>query len=303
MLRRIPPLEAAEAFIAVARTGNMRAAAERLALSPSAVSRRVQSLEDFLGVRLFLRRSRGLSLTSEGKTYLERIEHTFDALEEAALSFSEDGGTLKIAASHTLSAEWLMPRLPRLSADLGLPVDLIVGQPLEALREGRAEIALCGGFAPPAGFESHKVAGGRSALVAAPTLSQDRHWAELKLARPQVPLLDAPADAVSALEAGATLDLEKLARAPAILFDTLQMAYEAAASGLGVALAVPLSSERFLAQGRIAVCENVACDIEASYWLAARPDSPRRRDGRLRRLQNWLSDEASHSMTRFQALT
>jgi len=303
MLRRIPPLEAAEAFIAVARTGNMRAAAERLALSPSAVSRRVQSLEDFLGVRLFLRRSRGLSLTSEGKTYLERIEHAFDALEEAALSFSEDGGALKIAASHTLSAEWLMPRLPRLSADLGLPVDLIVGQPLEALREGRAEIALCGGFTPPAGCETHKLASGRSALVAAPDYSQDGLWAGLKLARPQTPLMNAPADAVSALEIGATLDLEKLARAPAILFATLQMAYEAAASGLGVALAVPLSSERFLAQGRIAVCENVKCDIEASYWLAARPDAARRRDGRLRRLQNWLSDEACHSMTRFQALT
>lgn len=303
MLRRVPPLEAAEAFIAVARAGNMRAAAERLALSPSAVSRRVQTLEDFLGVRLFLRRSRGLSLTPEGKTYLERIEHAFDALEEAALSFRDDGGTLKIAASHTLSAEWLMPRLPRLSADLGVSVDLIVGQPLEALKEGRAEIALSGGFASPAGFETHKLASGRSALVAAPDFSQDCLWAGLKLARPQTPLMDAPAHAGAALEAGTILDLEKLARAPAILFATLQMAYEAAASGLGVALAVPLSSERFLAQGRIAICENVTCDIEASYWLATRPDSARRRDGRLRRLQNWLTDEARHSMARFQALT
>ena len=69
-MRRLPPLGAIEAFAAVARTGSVKAAAEMLALSSSAVSRRVQTLEQHLGAPLFLRRHQALVLTETGEALI-----------------------------------------------------------------------------------------------------------------------------------------------------------------------------------------------------------------------------------------
>jgi LysR family glycine cleavage system transcriptional activator len=303
MLRRVPPLEAAEAFIVAARAGNMRAAAEQLALSPSALSRRVQALENFVGATLFIRRHRGLTLTPEGKTYLAKIENAMDALAEAAFAIKADGEILKIAASHTLTSEWLLPRLPRLLSELGIPVEIVVGDPLPALREGHADIALCGGFIPPGGFDVRTLASCKAALVAAPDFSQDRKWTGLKLARPHFPEMQAPLIADASPETGFDINLASLARTPTILFATLQMAYEAAASGIGVALAVPLSSERFLAHDRVRVCTGTKCDIDASYWMVTRQDTVSRMNGRRKSVQAWLAQEASQSLTRHIELT
>lgn len=303
MLRRVPSLEDAEAFVAAARAGNMRAAAEHLALSPSALSRRIQALEDFVSVKLFVRRSRGLTLTPDGKVFLERVEQALDALGDAAQALRERGETLKIAASHTLTSEWLLPRLPRLLADLGTPVEIVVGDPLAEIKAGRADLALSGGYAAPEGFDTLALASGRSALVTAPSVSQACQWTRLKLARPLLPAMAAATTPDALPLAGGSIDLDRLARTPPILFATLQMAYEAAASGLGVALGVPLSSERFLAQGRVRACDNAICDIHAGYWLATRPGSAPGTDNRRRRLQDWLAEEAGQSMSRFKEST
>lgn len=303
MLRSVPPLEAAEAFIAAARTGNMRAAAECLALSPSALSRRVQALEDFVGVKLFVRRSRGLALTPDGEVFLEQIEHALDALADAAQALRERGDTLKIAASHTLTSEWLLPRLPRLLADVGIPVEIVVDQPLSALKEGRADLALSGGFVPPEGFDTQTLASCRAALLAAPELSRGDRWTRLKLARPLLPVMHAGAGPGSVpLESG-RIDLECLAQAPTILLATLQMAYETAANGLGTALGIPLSSERFLMDGRVRACDAANCDIQANYFMVTRPDAHPRSDVRRRRVSSWLAEEAVQSVFRFNELT
>ena len=62
-MRRLPPLTAIEAFVQVARLGSVKAAAEELALSAPALSRRIQALERFIGKPLFERRHRRSSST------------------------------------------------------------------------------------------------------------------------------------------------------------------------------------------------------------------------------------------------
>ena len=59
-MRRLPPLTAIEAFVQVARLGSLKAAAEALALSSPALTRRIQALERFVGHPLFERLGRGL---------------------------------------------------------------------------------------------------------------------------------------------------------------------------------------------------------------------------------------------------
>ena len=72
-----------KAFQLAAMTASFKRAAHLLCLSPSAVSARVRSLESELGVRLFQRRTRRLTLTEAGAQYLREVEMTFMSLEMA----------------------------------------------------------------------------------------------------------------------------------------------------------------------------------------------------------------------------
>src|SRR3546814_15145417 len=80
-LFRAPPLGAIEACVTVARMGSRKNAAEVLALSPSALSRRVQTLENRMGEALFERKHQALSLTIAGERLLEAVAPLIDDLE------------------------------------------------------------------------------------------------------------------------------------------------------------------------------------------------------------------------------
>ena len=69
-MRRLPPLGAIEAFVQVARLGSVKAAAQELALSAPALSRRVQSLERFIGKPLFDRRHQAMTPNADGDRLL-----------------------------------------------------------------------------------------------------------------------------------------------------------------------------------------------------------------------------------------
>jgi LysR family glycine cleavage system transcriptional activator len=82
-MRRLPPLTAIEAFVQVARTGSVKAAAQELALSAPALSRRIQSLERFIGKPLFERRHQAVALNSDGERLLQQIAPVLDRLTDA----------------------------------------------------------------------------------------------------------------------------------------------------------------------------------------------------------------------------
>ncbi|HEY1145511.1 MAG TPA: LysR family transcriptional regulator, partial [Allosphingosinicella sp.] len=75
--RTLPPLNALRAFEAAGRRLNFRAAAEELGVTQGAVAQQVRALEDQLGLRLFLRLSRGLALTAYGTGYLAEVSRAF----------------------------------------------------------------------------------------------------------------------------------------------------------------------------------------------------------------------------------
>jgi DNA-binding transcriptional LysR family regulator len=106
-------------LIAFARAGSMgsyTAAARSLAISPSAVSKSVQRLEQNLGVSLFTRTTRSLTLTSEGRDLHERalrLLSTVEEIEQAAKSArAEPSGTLRVAASLPVGIHVIAPALP-----------------------------------------------------------------------------------------------------------------------------------------------------------------------------------------------
>ncbi len=102
-------------FSAVARAGSLAAAAQRLNMSPSGVSRRLKRLEDRLGVRLFNRTTRSLTMTESGVSLLERSDEILSAVEEAENAASQlridPRGTLRIAASDAFALNVIVPFL------------------------------------------------------------------------------------------------------------------------------------------------------------------------------------------------
>lgn len=126
-------------FIAIAQTGKLGAAADRLGIVRSAVSRRLQELEERLGVQLVVRNTRHLALTEAGGEYFERAQSILDDLEQAEAVLSrragKPGGKLRISAPVSWSVMHLAPlmaefvgRYPEIAPELVLSdrlVDLV----------------------------------------------------------------------------------------------------------------------------------------------------------------------------------
>ncbi|WP_075292225.1 LysR family transcriptional regulator [Pararhizobium arenae] len=105
-----------ESFVRSAETASFSAAARRLALTPAAVSRNVAMLEKNLGIRLFQRSTRKLTLTEEGERFLEAIRDNLEGLQAAISGASgevgEPAGVLKVSLSPNFGIDHILPILP-----------------------------------------------------------------------------------------------------------------------------------------------------------------------------------------------
>ena len=115
--RRLPPLNALRTFEAAARHLSFTRAAEELHVTQAAVSHQVRALEDHLGVQLFYRRGRALSLSESGQALLPGLQDAFDRIEASAKRVrpSRDEGVLMVSVVPSFAGAWLIPRLPRLA--------------------------------------------------------------------------------------------------------------------------------------------------------------------------------------------
>lgn len=107
-----------EVFSAIAESGSLSAAARRLGLAPMTVSRRLASLEGELGVRLFHRTTRSVSLTAEGEIFLPFATKLLEASEGARVSLKSNAGAasgvLKVTAPTVFGQAVIMPLIPAL---------------------------------------------------------------------------------------------------------------------------------------------------------------------------------------------
>ena len=111
--RTVPSLDLLKGFEAAARHLNFTRAADELYLTQSAVSRQVQTLEERLGVRLFVRQRRGLVLTHEGDRLFRSVHTALREVQDAIDSLSPRADGLRITLTSTMAfcSLWLIPRL------------------------------------------------------------------------------------------------------------------------------------------------------------------------------------------------
>lgn len=162
-----------ECFVRSAEVGSFAEAARRLSLTPAAVGKSVAKLEARLGVRLFQRSTRSLTLTEAGQSFLVEVSASFATIQNAVANLAsaqgQPAGTLKVSMGTIFGRLYIVPLLaeflrlyPAITPDWHFDnrqVDL-VGQGFDA--------AIGGGFDLPQGVVARKLAPAHRILVASP---------------------------------------------------------------------------------------------------------------------------------------
>jgi len=297
--RQTPPFEAIEAFLVAARAENFRRAAEELLISPAALSRRIQTLENFLGRRLLIRGGRTPQLSVAGRRYIDSIEPAIRALVDASEGARDASSNraVRVAAPYSLALEWLAPRLGefhRLRPDVDVQLRIV---PSANAVTQDADLAIVANEAGAAKGPGALLFTGLAVVVATPNL--------LALNAP----IRAPADLVGHRLLDVEWPTDLWARWAAAVdvappraaerYPTQALLFEAAAAGLGLALGISPLVDRFLADGRLQAClEPVR--LAGGYRLLRRDDQVGRRAD-VTALADWLAAEAVASRTAFLA--
>lgn len=274
---RLPSLDALLAFEAVARAGSFEAAADELALTASAVAKRVAGLEERLDQPLFLRQpARGLSLTPAGHEYLPQVRQALALLQAMPLHqrSSAPKERLRVSSTPTFARQLLVPALPAFAAaHPRVELELTLSVPLLAEGDAGADVEIRHGAVPDELSPAQVLLHDRLTPLAAPELLA-RH---APLATPAdllaLPLLRTP------LQPWAPwLRAAGLAEAPepddGPRFVDLGLTLAAALRGQGVALARLSLARHELAEGRLVQPFALTVPAERHYGLVCHRPSP-----------------------------
>lgn len=265
MRRKIPTTAALAAFEAAARHLSFTRAAAELSVTQSAICRQVATLEDFLGVKLFKRSQRGVSLTDAGQRYARRVAARLDEVERDTLDLittakapsghaTEVAGTLELAVVPTFATQWLLPRLPDFAARY--PGVVLHFTPrtrpfLFADTVFDAAILPLPGDGVWPGTEGQCLLDEVLIPVAAPRFLPPGRTQLTPQELAALPLLQASTRPYAWRQWFASLGLEVAHDMAGPRMELFSMLMEAAAQGLGVALVPSLLVERELASGRL----------------------------------------------------
>ncbi|WP_250536326.1 LysR family transcriptional regulator [Caballeronia sp. AZ10_KS36] len=249
-----------ESFVVTAQTGSFSAAARRLGMTPAGVSKNVARLEQQLGLRLFHRSTRSLTLTDSGESFYQEVRAPFDALRDAVSHAAEQNGapsgTLKVSVGVGFGREYLVPilgefldRYPAIVPDVHFdnrPVDLI-GEGYDA--------AIGGGIELNEGVVARELAPAHVIVAASPAYMADKpmpaHPSELEafdgIARRSV-----SSGRVFAWKLRNAVGEQCLVRhRTRMIFDDPEAIAAAAMQGLGIALIPMPHAARWLQQGSL----------------------------------------------------
>jgi len=292
MSQGLPPLNALRAFEAAARLNSISQAAEELHVTHGAVSRQVRALEEHLGVALFSKDGRGLKLTDSGIRLRDVSADVFARLRATCVELQQGqaDAPFVLACPGSLLARWFIPRLDRLNRELPeLRLQLSASEGELDPRRAGVDATLWFAEPPwPADMQVFELASERIGPVLSPRYSR---FAALHQA-PAAALLGEPLLHTSSRPQawpswvgsnGLDVDALKLGQG----FEHLYYLLEAAAAGLGVAIAPQQLVADDLAAGRlVAPWGFVETPARLALWVPAR-----RLDKRAEQLAAWLQAE------------
>ncbi|MES2401681.1 MAG: LysR substrate-binding domain-containing protein [Pseudomonadota bacterium] len=175
--RALPPLSALRAFEAAARHRSAKRAADELSVTPTAISHQLRSLEDWLGVPLFIRKPRQLELTAAGRELLGDVGNALDVMAGAVARLRAVPQRRHVTLSTTpaVASRWLLPHVGRLREqhpELDLHIH-VTHEPV-ALDGHSADIAIRYGSGRWPGLVAHKLFDNHFVPACSPSLKLKR---------------------------------------------------------------------------------------------------------------------------------
>jgi DNA-binding transcriptional LysR family regulator len=164
---------AMETFVRVVDTGSFSGAARQMQIGQPAVSKAITQLEDWLGVRLLLRSTRGLTTTEAGQSFYVRARRALEETEQAVLAARGTGagltGKLRVLAPVCCGRLHLMPQLPRfLEKHPELKIELVLeDRPINLVAEG-IDVAFRNGALENSTLVARKIGEARRLVMATP---------------------------------------------------------------------------------------------------------------------------------------
>ena len=289
-MRRLPPLNSIRIFEAAARCLSFSSAAQELCVTHSAVSHQMRQLEDWLGRALFVRHAAGVRLTDAGLSLLQAAGQSLALLESrcAQICASGEADEITLGAPGSFLANWLIPRLERCEAAYPhLRIRLQTSNALDELQKQQVDALITTGRPPwPRQIVATPLFDELTGPVCSPAVA-------LRVGTPadlvHETLLHTTSRAQAWTQWAEAQGIDPALYSAGRAFDHLSLLLEAAASGLGVAIAPALLVEREIAQGRLrAPLGFAACG--SSFALCV--GSTRCDENKLAQLRDWLLREA-----------
>jgi len=290
MTARLPSLNGLRAFEAAARHLSFTNAASELNVTQTAISHQIRRLEEELGIRLFVRQNRALTLTPEARDYLPGVRAAFNDLRLATdrVLRRDNDHVLTVSTLASLAAKWLLPRLSAFQeAHPGIDVRITTSTGLVDFRTGDVDAAIRYGRGHWQGTRADWLMADELFPVCSPALlERDKPLRCPQDLAHQTLLHTGGYDDDWRLwltAAGLPTDISKQ---PGLTFDLVLMTVQAAIDGIGVAMGRTSYVEADIAKGRLLVPFKIALPADAGFYLVspeARADSPK-----LRAFRQWL---------------
>lgn len=280
-------MDALRAFASAARTLSLKRAAQELHVSPSALSRRVQALEEHLGTALFRRLNPGLALTDAGARYLATVEAVLAELRAAQDTLAQGARPLRVSALESFCAKWLVPRLAGFEAGHpALQLDLEATLRYADFTRDSVDVAIRFGRGPWEGLHSEPLVDLEFFPVCSPALLDGdpalRCVEDLAL-HTLIHLVQVPRAWRDWLRRAGSPDLSPRRE---VTYDHVAIALSAAEAGQGVALVSDILAEPELREGRLCAPFELRSPSVETYHLVCREESLS--DPRVVALRDWL---------------
>jgi LysR family glycine cleavage system transcriptional activator len=301
--RSLPPLDLLRGFESAARHLSFTRAAAELFLTQSAVSRQIQALEEFVGVPLFERRHKALTLTEDGQAYYRTVAAALEQVRDATrkLRDAKRGHVLTVTTTVSFASAWLVPRLARFRRENpGIDVRITATHEVVDLERQQVDLAVrdCAvADAPPGAIH---LVGEHMAAVCSPEYAREAKAQKKPLTRPEdlshhvlINLHD-PSGRWPWLSWAQWLEaagIQDFTPAATLSFDQYDQVITAVLHGQGIALGRMSITEQYRRDKRLTLLFGRRQCLERGYYLVFAKGAAERPE--VKRFTAWMRSEVA----------